>query len=366
MTTQGDLIYDLNNIDSTANIKSINTFTTNKDIIIPKNIFVKVDGQEEPKKYDVISIGDGAFKNSNFITITFESDSLLKSIGNNAFNQSKIKSIVIPKSVTSIGDSAFSESELTTITFEPNSLLKIIDKSAFSNIEIKSIVIPKGVTSIGDRAFIYSSLKSITFEKDSSLKTIGESAFYESKIKSIVIPKNVSSIGDNAFNKSSLKSIIFKGSKPNFGTKVFDDIGNSLNHSFGYINKPDNSWKGINHINDLIIRNTSYYSKSIISIIICLILLFMLYTSNISVRYKYSLYIMIIISSLILNKQLNTNFIFPDIILAVLIIIFILLPFLLFFIVLIPIYPLLKMLLFGFFGFTYFVFMIVNHFISFF
>jgi hypothetical protein len=246
--------------------------------------------------------------------ITIQNESIpyiVTSIGNNAFNSSKIKSIVIPKSVTSIGDGAFSSSDLTTIIFEP----------------------------------------------DSSLKTIGINAFIYSKIKSIVIPKSVTSIGNIAFDNSSLKSITFEGSKPDFGKNVFNKIGNVFNLSFGYIDEKDNSWIGTNYINDLIIRNTLSYSKSIISIIICLILLFMLYTSNISVGYKYSLYIIIIISSLIFNKNFNTTFlfgnqdyksIFPSII-------HIILSFLLFFIALLPMYSLLKILLFGFFGLIYFI-----------
>jgi hypothetical protein len=267
MATVGYLNYDLNNQDSTANIKSIDHFswTSNKDIIIPKKITIKVNEKEED--YTVTSIGNSAFKEST--------------------------------------------------------------------------------------------LKSIKFEPDSSLKTIGESAFEKSKIKSIVIPASVTKIDDSAFELSNLKSIVFEGSKPDFGINVFNKISSTLNPSFGYINKPD-SWKGTNYINDLIIRNTSYYSKSIISIIICLIFLFMLYISKISVEYKYSLYIMIIISSLIFNNIFIFNF--SNLILLIYLIIM-LLPFLLFFMVLIPIYPLLKMLLFGFFVFPYFIFMIVNNFI---
>jgi hypothetical protein len=195
--------------------------------------------------------------------------------------------------------------------------------------------------------------------------SIGDSAFKYSKIKSIVIPKSVTSIGNFAFLDSSLKSITFEGTKPKFGTGIFYDIGNVLNPSFGYIDKNDNSWKGINHIDDLIIRNTSSYSKSIISIIICLILLFMIYTSNTSGGYKYSLYIIIIISSLIFNKNFNTTFfldyedkkILPSII-------HIILSFLLFFIALIPMYSLLKLLLFGFFGLIYFLYILYIYFLD--
>jgi hypothetical protein len=228
------------------------------------------------------------------------------------------------------------------------------------------------VTSIGDDAFYNSKIKSIVIP--ASITSIGDDAFYNSKIKSIVIPASVTSIGNSAFELSNLKSIVFEGSKPDFGEYVFYGIGNKLNPSFGYINNPDDSWKGTNYIDDLIIRNTSSYSKSIISIIICLILLFMIYTSNISVGYKYSLYIIIIISSLFLNTQFNTNFLFNKYevayvekdddedktnrivsIFKIFKIIIILLPFLLYFIVLIPIYPLLKILLFGFFGLIYFI-----------
>ena len=228
-----------------------------------------------------------------------------------------------------------------------------IGDSAFENSKIKSIVIPASVTSIGDSAFYYTNIKSIVIPE--SVTSIGDSAFEDSKIKSIVIPASVTSIGDYAFENSSLKSIVFEGSKPNFGTKVFNEIGNTFNPSFGYIDEKDNSWKGTNYIDNLIIRNTSYYSKSIISIIICLIFLFMLCISKISVGYKYSLYIIIIISSLVLNALFNMNM--NDKLDSVMFkIISLSLSFLLFFIALIPMYSLLKLLLFGLCGLIFFLF----------
>jgi hypothetical protein len=195
--------------------------------------------------------------------------------------------------------------EPSTITYDVTS----IDIDAFNSSKINSIEIPESITSISNQAFKGSELTTITFKPESLLEIIGDGVFADSKIKSIVIPKSVTSIGINAFDNSSLKSITFEGSKPKFGKNAFK-IKNKipLNPTFGYINECEDSWKGTNYIDNIIIRNTSYYSKLVISVITCLIFLFMLYTSKISRGYKYFLYIIIIISSVILNLLLHINF----------------------------------------------------------
>jgi hypothetical protein len=49
-------------------------------------------------------------------TITFAPTSILQTIGNNAFQSTRLTSIIIPTLVTSIGINAFLNSELTLVT----------------------------------------------------------------------------------------------------------------------------------------------------------------------------------------------------------------------------------------------------------
>ena len=153
----------------------------------------------------------------------------------------EIKDLVIPNSVTSIGDGAFGEcSGLISITI-PNSVTSI-GKDAFSscsnlqkvivsdiaawcriqfgdwhanplvyahhlysdeNTEIKDLVIPNSVTSIGNYDFYdCSGLTSVTIPN--SVTNIGNYAFNKcSGLTSVTIPNSVTSIGESAFSGCS-------------------------------------------------------------------------------------------------------------------------------------------------------------------
>ena len=104
-------------------------------------------------------------------SISFESQIIpVKKIDEDAFkNNSKIRSITIPNSVTAIGSSAFSGcSNLITVTISENSQLTSIGNETFYNCSsLTSIYIPDSVTSIGYRAFRYSSNLTIYCEASS-------------------------------------------------------------------------------------------------------------------------------------------------------------------------------------------------------
>ena len=73
----------------------------------------------------VTSIANFAFFDATALTsVTFEADSVLTSIGYDAFRQAALTSITIPNSVTSIGVYAFYDATaLTSVTFEADSVL---------------------------------------------------------------------------------------------------------------------------------------------------------------------------------------------------------------------------------------------------
>ena len=182
----------------------------------------------------VTTIGEYAFNGTKITSITIPSS--VTTIGGYAFQDTKITSITIPSSVTTIGEYAFGWCQsLTSITFASGSHLTEISDSMFSgcgnltNITIPasvtrignyafrsnnltSITIPANVTSIGDEAFSQSStLTSVTFENGSHLTTIGNGAFRSDYgITSITIPASVTSIGSEAFGWcQSLTSVTF-------------------------------------------------------------------------------------------------------------------------------------------------------------
>ena len=171
------------------------------------------------------SIGQYAFQSCSAMTaVTFENNSRLETIDKSAFRRcTNIKSLKIPKNVKTIGDSAFEQiikyeptqciTSLTSLTFDSGSVLETIGYDAFRNSSgLTSLSIPNTVKTIGDGAFyMTSSLTSLTFDSGSVLETLGNISFSYSAIKSITFPKTLKTIGDGACQgNSGLTSITFE------------------------------------------------------------------------------------------------------------------------------------------------------------
>jgi hypothetical protein len=90
--------------------------------------------------------------------VTFEAGSRRRKIGEDAFQRSGLKNIVIPASVGVIGAGVFQKFEpLTSVIFEAGSVLEEIGMDAFVGIGLKSIVIPASVRVIEKCAFFSAS-----------------------------------------------------------------------------------------------------------------------------------------------------------------------------------------------------------------
>ena len=156
----------------------------------------------------VTSVGDYAFRSCNNLTSIMISNSVT-SIGNSAFFYcTSLTSVTIPDSVTNIGNYAFAGcKDLTSITI-PDSVTSIGNSAFYNCSSLTSITIPDSVTSIGTATFSgCKNLTSITIPD--SVTSIGNSAFVGCKnLTSITIPDSVTSIGESTFKYcSNLKTI---------------------------------------------------------------------------------------------------------------------------------------------------------------
>lgn len=100
---------------------------------------------------NVTWIGKGAFQSSR-INIT-NLPPYLWEIQDSTFDSSIISEVMIPSATLYIGVKAFYGSKLHILSFESNSNLKSIRNQAFENCNIGSVLLPEGLQIIGDRAF---------------------------------------------------------------------------------------------------------------------------------------------------------------------------------------------------------------------
>ncbi|MCL2796932.1 MAG: leucine-rich repeat protein [Firmicutes bacterium] len=203
---------------------------------------------------NITAIGDNAFVNLPSLSrVTFENGSVLATIGNSAFADTGLTSVVLPEGLQTIGDYAFNNvmsltavripvsvqsigasafasdlwssgyrnyrvSNLAEVIFEEGSRLTTIGSSAFANTSLTSVVIPASVETIGGNAFSTSVnaerasvFGSVTFEAGSRLSSIGSGAFNNTKLANVVIPKSVKEIGSSAFSLNGfLTSVVFE------------------------------------------------------------------------------------------------------------------------------------------------------------
>ena len=169
----------------------------------------------------------------------------------------EIKDLVIPNSVTQISSSAFKGcSGLTSVTFGDN--VNLIGNNAFQNCSgLTSITFGDNVMAILSYAFYgCSGLTSLTINNNigpyafadctgltsvtfgDNVKSIGNSAFSGcSGLSSVILPEGFSSIGNSAFDGCRLENVLTKNTKVNF-SDAFSD--RTYQHAMLYI--PEGTW----------------------------------------------------------------------------------------------------------------------------
>ena len=199
-TLEDGVFYNCNSITSIHIPKALT--------VIPKEAFLGC-------KFDVVEIHNG-----------------IRAIYDQAFTGTKIKSIVIPETVTELGSGVFAGCEdLVDVKLPDN--MKAIPRSLFNGCKnLKEIQIPKGVTSIGEYAFsntgfdniemipegitylhyVFSKCKNLTTLTIPDGKLFGVGEFMDCEnLHTVILPASVQFVNGSTFeNCTALKEINFE------------------------------------------------------------------------------------------------------------------------------------------------------------
>ena len=128
-------------------------------------------------------------------------------IGNRAFLDLRIKTIVFPNTLKSIETFAFHRAWMITLTI-PDSVTTLGYAFAAQCPELKSVKIGNGVKILADSSFyLCKALETVTFSKNTSLIEV-EAFLGCEALKNVVLPENLEKIEGSAFEAcKSLKSI---------------------------------------------------------------------------------------------------------------------------------------------------------------
>lgn len=197
--------YNLDHVNQTATVTYSSTSYNSYSGTVNIPDYITTD---KGMDYDVVAIGDDAFRGSYGLTsVTIATG--IETIGNNGFDGcSSLTTIKLPNTVTTLGFACFRGcSKVTEVTF--SSRITAIPQECFYGCSaLKNVTLPKNVTTIGNKAFsVCSALADISFS--TVLTNIGNYAFQScSSLSSVTLPSSVLELGSYAFEGCSKISAI--------------------------------------------------------------------------------------------------------------------------------------------------------------
>lgn len=202
-------------------------------------VFNEIEIPSEYQGLPVTEIGDNAFKNKLIFSVIIP-DSVI-TIGNYAFyNCTKLTEVSIGNSVVSIGKYAFSCCYYLTEIRIPNSTKYIEERVFASCFRLLNVTLSDNLIKIGDYAFSFCRVLA-EIQIPDTVETIGVLAFEScQELEYIKIGNAVTTIGSSAFSKcTSLVSIIISNSVTKIGTDAFKSCTSlSTIYVIGYTSKP--------------------------------------------------------------------------------------------------------------------------------
>jgi len=146
-------------------------------------------------------------------------------IGQGAFKNTGITSVVIPEEIVEIGASAFSGNKLEKVTFGsklvkilggvPEGQKEVAEEGAFEgNPLLAEVIFPNALTEIGARAFKDCGLINVKFGATlpaSRVAVIHESAFRNNKLTELNLPPELKTIHRFAFSNNQIHTLTIPG-----------------------------------------------------------------------------------------------------------------------------------------------------------
>ena len=172
--------------------------------------------------------------------VNVEFDCNLVAIGEYAFaNVVQLETFNIPDSVKTIYKGAFSGSNrLANVVYSSNSVLETIGDNAFENTAISSFEVKATVKSIGDSAFKNSKLTTLTIATGSEELSIANHAFMNcAKLEKVIVERNVD-LGNYAFSDCTALKTFGASTLADYTIDIANvtDIGSQ---AFGYLGEKD-------------------------------------------------------------------------------------------------------------------------------
>lgn len=166
---------------------------------------------------DIIMLWDDLLDNEYFV---LEQGVLNKGANHSEF-QSFTGELIVPDDVLEIGNSAFYNCSINSIILSDS--VEIINDNAFYSCDnLSSIIIPNSVTKIGSQAFYRcNNLDEVILSN--SLTEIGSSAFAYTNISSINLPETLISLGSSAFQSTLIVNVTIPNSVNKLGSALFKD-----------------------------------------------------------------------------------------------------------------------------------------------
>ncbi|MEM6720429.1 MAG: leucine-rich repeat protein [Bacteroidota bacterium] len=179
------------------------------DLVIPNTV------ARSSISFTVTAVGDQAFRNRGINSILLPAN--IETIGFEAFELNNLTTITLPASVTMIDREAFINNSLTQITF--NSGPETIGNAAFRNNQLTNVTIPNGTITIGSSAFMNNAITSATLP--TSVDIIDNEAFRDNQLASIIVPTGVLTIGRSAFLNNVLTNVTITNTVQTIETDAF-------------------------------------------------------------------------------------------------------------------------------------------------